>query len=154
VKIVSYDPQTERLFGIIKKKIQDVLGEDVEVEHCGASSFGISGQDEIDVSIVTSHDNFGEYVTKLDAAAVGEVAAWYEERVRFKVNEEGKKIDLKIIDKDHLGYLRGKAFEDYLRSHPEDLERYRVLKEASDGLTTKEYYRRKIEFINEIVDNI
>jgi GrpB-like predicted nucleotidyltransferase (UPF0157 family) len=42
-------------------------------------------------------------------------------------------------------------FEEYLKNYPDELERYRVLKEESNGKTMREYYRRKIEFINEIL---
>ena len=148
--VVPYDQRTERLFIIVQKRIHEILGPDVVVEHCGASSLGISGQDEIDVSIVTTAKMFGPYVSKLDGT-IGTVISWYPDRVRFEVKEEGKKIDLKLIDRNHPSYLESKKFEHYLRTHPTDLERYRILKEESNGLPTKEYYRRKIEFINEIL---
>jgi len=149
ITVVPYDPRTERLFLSVKKKVQDVLGTDVRVEHCGASSLGISGQDEIDVSIIVSKDRFGEYASKLDGV-VGSVASWYPDRVRFELKEEGKKIDLKIIDDTEPSYMEGKIFEGYLRAHPDYLEKYRILKEESNGLTVKEYYRKKKEFINEV----
>ena len=151
VSVVPYDPRTERLFMVVKKKILDILGPEAIVEHCGASSLGISGQDEIDVSVVASSGEFADYAMKLDGK-LGSIASWYPDRVRFDVREEGKKIDLKVVDGEHPNHLRGKIFERHLRTHPEDLERYRALKEGSNSLTTKEYYRRKIEFINEILE--
>jgi GrpB-like predicted nucleotidyltransferase (UPF0157 family) len=51
----------------------------------------------------------------------------------------------------HHNYTRSKIFLGYLRAHSEDLEKYRILKEKSDGMTVKEYYRTKIEFINDIL---
>jgi len=77
--------------------------------------------------------------------------ARYPDRARFEVKEEGKKIDLKIVDVAHPNYLGGKRFEQHLKHHPEDLENYRLLKESLAGSTVKEYYRQKIEFINEIL---
>ncbi len=151
ISIVPYDSRTEELFGIVKHKITDLLGPDVVVEHCGASSFGISGQDEIDVSIVANKDKFDEYITKLETI-FGEVRSRYPDRARFEVKEQGKKIDLKIIDANHPNYLEGKLFESYLRKNPEDLDRYRVLKEECNNLTVQEYYRRKTELINDILD--
>lgn len=150
ISIVPYDPRTERLFKSVEKKIHGILGVDVAIEHCGASSLGISGQDEIDISIVTTRDRFADYVSRLDGR-LGTVASWYEDRVRFKLKEDGKKIDLKVIDKDHGSYRESKMFEEHLRTHLGDLERYRILKEHCNGMTVKEYYRRKIEFINDIL---
>jgi GrpB-like predicted nucleotidyltransferase (UPF0157 family) len=150
ISVVPYDPRTERLFGVVKNKIQGILGQDVIVEHGGASSLGISGQDEIDVSIVVDKVLFEDYIPKLEKV-FGSVKASYPDRSRFEVKEEGKKIDLKIIDASHSNYLRSKIFEDYLRTHPEDLERYRILKEKSNGTTMSEYYHAKIEFINDIL---
>jgi len=42
----------------------------------------------------------------------------------------------------------------YLKENPEALERYRKLKEEAAGVNTGEYYRRKIEFINEILSKV
>ncbi len=150
ISVVPYDPRTERLFETVKRKIQDVLGHDVLVEHDGASSLGISGQDEIDVSVVTPKAFFAEYIPKLESV-FGPVKSAYTDRARFEVKEEGKKIDLKIIDAEHPNYLRSNVFKEYLRTHPEDLERYRILKEQSNGMNVQEYYRVKIEFINDIL---
>ncbi len=150
VLIVPYDPKAKKLFIKAKKKIQNILGPEVTVEHVGASSFGISGQDEIDVSIVTNKGRFPDYIKKLEAG-LGPIKSVYPDRVRFEVKEEGKKIDLKLIDVDHPNYLNSKAFEKYLKSHHDELNRYRILKEECNGVTVKEYYRRKIEFINEIL---
>ena len=149
IKIVPYDPKTDELFGKVKNKITDLLGPEVLVEHSGASSLGISGQDEIDVAIVADKEKFNEYIPKLETI-FGEVRSRYEDRVRFEVKEDGKKIDLKIVDTSHPNYAEEKLFVNYLRNHPEDLGRYQILKEECNGLTVKEYYRRKVNFINEI----
>ncbi len=148
--VVPYDSRSEELFNKVKEKVHQILGPDVVVEHCGASGLGISGQDEIDVSIVTEKGKFADYIPLLETE-FGSVRSQYSDRARFEVREEGKKIDLKIVDLDHPNYLQGKIFEQYLKSHPEDLERYRALKEEASGTSVKEYYRRKTEFINDIL---
>src|SRR3954469_7980379 len=90
ISVVPYDPRTEELFIKVKEKITTLLGPEVVVEHGGASSLGISGQDEIDVSIVATKDRFDEYVPMLETI-FGEVRARYPERARFEVREDGKK---------------------------------------------------------------
>ena len=151
ISIVPYDHRSEELFDLVKEKIHNLLGEDVLVEHGGSTIFGIAGQDEVDVSIVAPKEKFPEYVPKLETM-FGLVRSNYPDRARFEVREDGKKIDLKIIDVNHPNYIEGKIFEDYLKEHPEDLERYRILKEECNGLTVKEYQRRKTEFTNEILE--
>jgi len=150
VVIVPYDDRSERLFNEVKKEIHNLLGPEVKVEHVGASSLGISGQNEIDVSIVINKDKFDEYISKLETV-FGPVKAKYVDRVRFEEKKEGKKIDLKLIDVDHSNYKKSKVFENYLKNNPEELERYKLIKEESNGQTVKEYYRRKTEFINEVL---
>lgn len=153
VTIVPYDERSERLFNEVRSEIYGLLGRDIEVEHEGSSALGISGQDEIDVSIAVSKDKIEEYIPKLETV-FGPVRKRYEDRARFEVRREEKKIDLKIVDMNNQNSLEAKLFKEYMLNHPEDLERYRVLKEESHGQTTKEYYRRKIEFINDILAKI
>ena len=51
VNIVPFDPSSNEKFETIKNKIQHKLGTTINVEHHGATSLGISGQDEIDIYI-------------------------------------------------------------------------------------------------------
>ena len=70
-----------------------------------------------------------------------------------KVSGIGKKrIDVHLMNEEHSGWLNCKRFEAYLRAHPKALEEYRLLKESGDGLSTREYYRKKLEFINESLE--
>jgi len=73
------------------------------------------------------------------------------ERARFVTEEGGKHVDVFLINRDHYGYQNMIRFETYLRFHPEALDEYRRLKENGDGLSVREHYRRKIEFINSIL---
>jgi hypothetical protein len=54
-----------------------------------------------------------------------------------------------LINQEHESWNSLLRFEGYLRSHAEALDNYRKLKEAGKGLTVREYYRRKLEFIND-----
>lgn len=149
--IVPFDSTAELKFQIIKRKIQKALGSEIPVEHCGATSLGISGQDEIDIYIPTPPDTFNSLIDPLKSL-FGEPKSLYPlERVRFSTEESGKHIDIFLINNAHKGWLNGVKFEKYLKSHPETLEEYRKLKENGNGLSVREYYRRKIEFINEVL---
>lgn len=151
IKIVPFDPSCEEKYQKVKAFIQGKLGEDVKVEHCGASSLGISGQDEIDLYIPVSSKDFDKRVASL-AALYGKPKSLYpRERARFVTSEAGKHVDVFVINEESAGWLESLKFEAYLRSHPEKLEEYRILKESGDDQSTRDYYRRKIEFINTVL---
>lgn len=151
ITILPYDPRVNDIFKKVKIKIQDSLGKDIRVDHRGASSLGISGQDEIDVYVPVPPSAFDTYIPKM-SKLFGEPRSLYSlERVRFSEEIDGKKIDLFLINEEHEDWLKGVKFENYLKSHPKDLEKYKKLKEEMDGFSVKDYYTRKNEFINEIL---
>lgn len=152
INILPFDPRVNKIFLKIKNKIQDNLGIDTRVEHRGASSLGISGQDEIDVYVPVPATEFDSYISKM-SKIFGEPRSLYSlERVRFSEEIEGKKIDLFLINEKHDDWINGCKFEKYLKSHPKDLEKYKKLKEEMNGFSVKDYYTRKNEFINEILE--
>lgn len=129
VRIVPFDPDAERKFQKVKLKIQQFLGENTIVEHRGATSLGISGQDEIDVYVPVSSKDFDSMASIL-RELFGEPRSLYlMERARFVTEEEGKHIDIFLINEESGGWIDGVRFESYLKTHPGDLEKYRNLKE-------------------------
>ena len=151
VVILPFDPSTPQKFEAVKRKIQAVLGPQTRVDHRGATHLGISGQDEIDIYIPVPEDKFEDLIVPLAAAFGGPRSHYPRERTRFVTVEAGKHVDIFLINADSPGWLNAVRFEDYLKSHPEALERYRMLKEAGHGLSTRGYYRQKIEFINHVL---
>lgn len=151
IKIVPFDPTAGAKFQKIKQKIQDSLGKDISVFHRGASSLGISGQDEIDIYVPEPPTQFNPLIEPLKEL-FGEPGSHYPlERVHFVTEIDGKHIDVFLINEECEGWINGVKFENYIRSHPEALEEYRKLKEAGNGLSGRAYYTRKIEFFNDIL---
>jgi len=151
IKIIPYDPTSEDKFKRIKSKIQKELGKSVEVKHCGATSLKISGQDEMDIYLPISPDEFDDMIGRL-TKLFGKPRSHYPlERARFVTEESGKHIDVFVINNKNEGWTNSLKFEKYLRSHPEELKRYEKLKENGDGLSVREYYKRKIVYINELL---
>ncbi len=149
IGIKPYDPSSPEKFEKVKKRIQSVLGGKTRVEHCGATRLGISGQDEIDIYLPVLPDKFDPLLVLLQKI-FGEPKSLYPlERARFATFEDGKHIDVFLINEECDGWKNGVKFETYLKTHPRTLETYRQLKEAGDGLSTRAYYKRKITFINE-----
>jgi GrpB-like predicted nucleotidyltransferase (UPF0157 family) len=151
ITIIPYDATAKDKFEAVKKKIQTALGKDTRVEHRGATSLCISGQDEIDVYVPVPKSQFNSMLAPLTAAFGNPHSHYPLERARFVTFEEGKHIDIFLINEACKGWIDGLKFEDYLKSHTTALDQYRILKERGQGLSTREYYRRKIEFINEIL---
>lgn len=154
IKIVPFDPTSQSKFEKVKLLIQSKLGNEIQIEHRGATSLGISGQDEIDIYIPVLPNEFNKYINPL-TKLFGKPRSHYAlERARFVTTEAGKHIDVFLINKEGLGWIEGLKFENYLKEHHQELEEYRKLKESGDGLSTREYYRRKIEFINDILEKV
>ena len=154
ITIVPFDPTAEGRFQEIKQLIQKKIDRSLTILHLGASSLGISGQDEIDVYIPVASAQFATLIPKL-TTLFGESRSSYPlERSRFATTMNGKHIDVFLINQDSAAWQEGQQFHAYLLSHPLELETYRQLKENSDGVSVQEYYRRKIEFINEILQKI
>lgn len=151
INILPFDSRVNEIFLKVKDKIQNNLGKDARVEHRGASILGISGQDEIDVYVPVPPSEFDSYIPKM-SKAFGEPRSLYPlERVRFSEEIDGKKIDLFLINEEHDDWINGCKFENFLKSHPKDLEKYRKLKEEMNGFSVKDYNTRKNEFINMIL---
>ncbi len=151
VRIFPLDPTAAEKFEAVKAKIQSVLGPETVVVHRGATSLGISGQDEIDVYVPVPESAFNRLLEPL-TAAFGRPRSHYPlERARFVLIEAGKHVDIFLINEASQGWINGNLFDHYLRSHPEALEQYRLLKEAGDGLSTQAYYRQKMTFFNEVL---
>lgn len=151
VKIVDFDPTAEQKFQKLKDKIQSHLGKEIEVFHRGSTYLGIAGQDEIDVYIPTTLENFDKLLPSLQKL-FGEARSVYPgERIRFSTQIEGKKIDLFLINKNHQDWLNGLKFENYLLKNLQALADYQDLKKRSANLSIREYYREKTEFINKVL---
>lgn len=154
ISIVPFDSSCQVVFEKIKSIIQSKLGKQQIVEHRGASSLGISGQDEIDIHIPDPANQFNNLLIPL-SELFGPARGHYPlERARFNIFIEGKKIEIFLINEESPAWLEGQKFYNLLKSNAEVLEQYRILKENGNGLTTREYYRKKLEFMNEVLEKI
>ncbi|MCX6713446.1 MAG: GrpB family protein [Candidatus Vogelbacteria bacterium] len=151
IEIFPYDPRAEEVFKIVREKIQTALGKEINVEHHGATSLGISGQDEVDIYLPVDPSKFNQMVDLL-TGVFGPPGSIYEQRARFPFQVDGKRTDVFVVKADEPGWKDSLRFENYLKNNHTALDDYRVLKETGHGLSLREYYRRKIEFINSILE--
>lgn len=149
--IIPFDTTAQEKFEKVKEIIISNLGESTPFIHSGSTSLGISGQDEIDTYIPINVKLFDEYIEKL-TKLFGVPRKVYEgNRAHFITHEDGKKIDLYLVNKDTKNWTDSIKFMNYLKTHPEKLEEYRLLKESGNGLSVRQYYRKKLEFINHVI---
>lgn len=154
IVIKPYDSSCNEKFEKVKNIIQSVLGDKSEIKHCGATSLGISGQDEIDVYIPVVKKDFNKYIPKL-TQLFGEPRSHYPlRRARFVIEIDKKHIDVFLINSEDDDWINSVKFENYLRNNQKYLDKYKRLKENGNGLSVRDYYKRKTEFINEILKKI
>jgi GrpB-like predicted nucleotidyltransferase (UPF0157 family) len=149
VAIGPWDPETE----IIAKRLMDDIKSAVpalEVMHTGAAALKISGQNDIDFSILSKPEDFDKYLPAL-VKVLGEPKKKGVENVRWEINIEGYPVDVHMTDKSSQGFKRHKRVFELLRDDPRLLKEYERLKEQSAGLSMREYQRRKYEFYNKIL---
>jgi GrpB-like predicted nucleotidyltransferase (UPF0157 family) len=151
VEIFPYDETSEEKFQKVKKEIQDFLGAQYPVEHRGASSLKISGQNEIDVYLPIVAEKFNELIISMEKLYGKPKSHYPLKRARFVRFIDDKRIDIFVVNADGQGWTELVIFHDFLLSHPRELENYKLLKESLSGLSTRKYYQKKIEFINSIL---
>ncbi len=154
IKITPFDPNCEEKFEKVKSIICSKLGKETKVEHRGASSLGISGQDEIDVYVPILQNQFDSHIFTLTELFGKPRSCYPLERARFATDIDGKHVDVFLINEEGDGWVDCVKFENYIRATPEALDEYRKLKESGNGLSVREYYRTKIEFINLVLAKI
>jgi GrpB-like predicted nucleotidyltransferase (UPF0157 family) len=152
VEILPFDKRSQEIFERAKEEIRASLGSEINVEQRGSTSLGIAGQNEIDIYIPLSPSIFyaKTLVPKLTKLYGGPKSV-HETRIRFQFIEDGKKIDIFLIDKESTEWINGVKFENYLKIHKEALDEYEKLKYACDGLSMRKFYEKKVEFINDIL---
>lgn len=150
IKIYPWDPSSAAKFDKIAGKIKTVLPRAV-IELRGAAAMKISGQKEIDVYLPVSPANFDDYINKI-SAIFGKPRSYYSlQRARFVDYANETKAEIFVINKESEQWLNCLKFENYLVKNPDMLKKYEKLKELGCNLSTREYYRRKTEFINSII---
>lgn len=151
IVILPHDPDAPRKFAQVKNHVESVLGTDVKIVHKGASSLGISGQGELDVYVPVCPEDFNKTFALLEKEFGTPRSHYPLDRACFVLFVENTKVELFVINKNGQGWIDSEIFETYLKTHPASLAEYQKLKEQGNGLSTQEYYRRKTEFINEVL---
>lgn len=149
--ITPFNPQVKDDFFILKNELQQIVGKDVNITLKGSSNLSISGKGELDVYIPVSPNKFDSILKKL-INVCGEPGSHYpNERARFNRLVNNTKAEIFVINSEAEGWIQLNIFEDWLKSHPEDIKQYEELKASLAGKSSKAYYIEKTAFFNSII---
>ncbi|WP_222593386.1 GrpB family protein [Aeromicrobium flavum] len=154
--IAEHDPRWAAAAVRLCRRIGDALaGVAVSVEHVGSTSVpGLPAKPIIDVSVVVPDaDAESSYVPALEGE--GLVLAvrepWWQGHRMFR--HAGPRANVHVFGPDAAEPERMRIFRDWLRTHPDDRERYAVAKRAAaaGGGHMLEYNARKQQVLREIL---
>lgn len=162
VTLVEYDPAWPQMFRREEARIRKALGDRaLRIEHVGSTSIpGIIAKPCIDILLVVNDaGNDDAYVPELqDAGYVlrisEDVDGWGPHRV-FKGPEVN--LNLHVLSKGSPEIHRFLEFRDWLRTHPEDRDRYAKVKRSLASRTwqhIQDYADAKDDVVREIRQRI
>jgi len=121
----------------------------LEVIHLGASSLGISGQGDIDLSILCPKSEFNTNQKKL-SKVLGQntsginIIEWHFER-------NGHEVSIYLADPSEPSTAGQIQVQEILKNNPDLLREYEQVKVKSAPFGYREYQRQKYEFYNKIL---
>jgi len=146
-RIISITPYSSEVHEIAEKvmaKIKSILP-DADVRFMGASALKISGQNDIDIYVLTDTLNHPKYLSVLNEL--------FGEQTKHKWHwlEKGYEVSVYLSDAADPDQKRQIDMFELLRSNREILNEYEALKSSMNGKTYREYQTAKYEFYNKIL---
>lgn len=157
IAISPYDPGWPARYRREEARVRGALGARVlALEHVGSTAVpGLPAKDRIDIDlIVTDPADEDAYVPDLTAAGYllrARDPHWYEHRCLWT---ESHDVNLHVFAPDCDEYLRHIIFRDWLRTHPDDRDRYATQKfesAATHRLSMSGYVQSKAAIIVDIL---
>jgi GrpB-like predicted nucleotidyltransferase (UPF0157 family) len=157
VELADYDPRWPGLFVREEARIREALGDRVvRLEHTGSTSVpGLAAKPRIDITMeVADSSNEAAYVPALEAAGYTlriREPEWHEHRVLKGPDTD---VNLHVFSQGSAETTRMVAFRDWLRSRPEDRDRYERVKRELAARTwrhTQHYADAKTDVVEEIL---
>ncbi len=144
-----YDRQAAKIATGLMKELEVAVPE-LEVFWSGALALGISGKNDIDLSVVGKLEEYDKYLPSL-IKVLGKPQKRGAKNIRWEVSREGHSVDVHLTDEGSEALAEHKKTHELLKNNPELLKEYAKLKEEASGLSAREYQRRKYEFYNKIL---
>lgn len=137
VDVVAYREEWPFIFTVEAERIKQVLGENtVAIHHIGSTSVpGLKAKPIIDILPVVKDlgevDRCNSTMQKIGYEPMGEFGI--PGRRYFRKGKESRTHHIHVFQEGDFNIKRHLAFRDYLRTHPEERDRYGDLKEKLAG---------------------
>lgn len=149
IEVKPYDPEVTSAGKELVAKIQSLLP-NLKVHFVGAASLGIAqGDGDIDLLIESPHQDFDTYLPKL-TSLLGEPDKKREKFIEWHTIWKGYQIELALSDPSSPIIQEPLAGYALLKNNPKYLKEYEQIKISSNGLSEREYKKRKLEFFNRV----
>lgn len=156
--IVSYDPDWPHQFETYARRIKDVFGNSIQIEHIGSTAVpGMSGKSCIDVLVMVEDlAVVEEHISEMEQAGF-EYAGQFvtQNSLLFRSIRENKLLaNIHFFPIGHPHNNEMLSLRNYLRAHPEEIEAYSRIKSELYCKYPDDYasYRKyKDEYMNGLI---
>lgn len=149
INIKSFNPKVKDTAQDIINKIKEKLPE-AKILFMGASALEIAGQNDIDITVL-SNGKFYEY-SRLLENIFGKPKKSNSILIKWEFQQGGFEVELYLNDdispilEEHINTFN------LLKNNKDLLIKYEQIKLEADGLSFREYMKRKYEFFNKIME--
>ncbi|MBR5046481.1 GrpB family protein [Candidatus Saccharibacteria bacterium] len=165
VDIKEYNIELKERFNAEVKRLREILGSDVVIEHVGSSAVGIGGKNIVDILVgVGSTDRMAVVRDLLASAGYREGHDTHPDRIFMAWRKDDDGVDretgegdyhVHIVVKDSEECLNMLKLRDYLRAHPEEAQEYFKMKlefAREAGYDRKKYKALKSVYVKELLE--
>lgn len=150
VSFFPYDPKAAEIADEIISKIENAIPE-ADIRFMGASALGTSGQNDIDIYVLASPDNYSRYLPKLKKL-FGDPFAGIS-LIEWSFISSGHEVSIYLDDSEKKTTKEQiKTFE-ILKNDEDLLAEYEKIKVEASKLFLRDYQRAKYKFYHKILDD-
>lgn len=150
-QVNPFDPAAAEFAKNLIKQLQNILP-GTEVFWSGALALGISGLNDIDLSILARPEDIDTAIPKI-VYILGEPKTKGAKKVLWRTTKDGYRVDAYLGSKDSQDIALHKKLFKIFSNNPNLLKEYELIKAGANGMTFREYQKRKFEFYNRILVN-
>jgi NAD-dependent deacetylase len=155
LEVVTYDPSWPQRYAEESVRIQGTLGSSaLELEHMGSTAVsGLAAKPVIDISVGLGCAELSrEQVAAMEGLGYEYLAEnGLPGRLFFRKDEAGRRAyHVHAVERGGEHWHRHRAFREYLRAHPDEIESYAAekLRVAEVATTHEEYWERKQPYVD------
>ena len=164
VSIKGYNEELKKRFKDEEKRLREVLGDDVLIEHVGSSAVGIGGKNIVDILVgVKTTEDMVPVRDLLTSAGYREGHDTHPERIFMALRENDDGTDRETGEGDYHVHIVVDGSEecmnmirlrDFLRANPDEAKKYFEMKSVfaeEAGYDRKTYKALKSKYVSELI---